>query len=323
MPNISDRTHGACPGVNSAVPHRSPFEGETVSSLGLGMDKMYPGSRESVFFGNVHFALDHGINLFDTAAIYGQGSNEDLLGRALADRRHQAFICTKFGHRPSQGGRPANVLADCELSLRNLRTDVIDLFLQHIPDADTPVEDTVGALMRLLDQGKIRHMGLSNATLETLRRAQAIYPQAAVQLEYSLWHRTPELEMLPFCRDRGIVFLAFWPLSAGFLAGRVRTPADLEKPEHRPLVVRGRLSPERLDRDLAALSVLEQIATSNGRTPAQVALAWMIGGAFRAVPVFGTQSPSHLAENIAAMAWSLPEGDRGLLNASFSNLDHR
>jgi aryl-alcohol dehydrogenase-like predicted oxidoreductase len=298
---------------------------ETISTIGLGCDKMFPGAREAEFSDNVAFALDCGVNFFDTAAIYGNGSNEEFLGRALAGRRHEAFICTKFGHliqpdgRPGLGGRPEYVRKSCEESLRRLGTDHIDLYCQHLYDPLTPIEDTTGALVRLVEQGKIRHIGLSNVPVEKVKRAHAIHPIAAVQAEYSLWMRNHEAGLLPACRNLGIAFVGYWPLALGFLAGRVRNADDLAKAEHRALMIRGGISEESLAGDLQKLQVINAIAASHEATPAQIALAWIIDGEFGVIPIPGTASRRHLAENISAAGIILHAAEKLLLNAAFGN----
>lgn len=294
----------------------------TLSIVGLGCDKMYPGAREAEFAANIAYALDSGVTVFDTAAIYGNGSNEEFLGRALRGRRHQAFICTKFGHlvqadgRPGGGGRPEHVAVSCEQSLRRLGTDVIDLFCQHLYDPITPVEDTVGALARLVEQGKIRHLGLSNVPPENVRRAHAVHPIAAVQSEYSLWLRQAEAELLPTCKELGITFLAYWPLAQGLLAGRIKTALDLEKDEHRALTIRGNVSGLSLASDLRRLAAVDAIAKQRGCTPAQIALAWILAGDYGVVPIPGTKDRAHLAENIAAANIRLTADEISALNAA-------
>lgn len=298
-------------------------DSEMLSAIGLGCDKMFPGAREQEFSDNIAFALDHGVNFFDTAAIYGNGSNEEFLGRALAKRRHEVFLCTKFGHvvqpdgRPGMGGRPEYVVKSCEESLRRLGMDRIDLFCQHLYDPLTPIEETIGAMVRLVEQGKIRHIGLSNVPVEIVKRAHATYPIFAIQAEYSLWMRHHEAELLPTCKELKIALIGYWPLALGFLAGRVKRVDDLAKAEHRALTIRGGITAQSLDHDLRKLLVINAIASNHQVTPAQIALAWIVGGEFGVIPIPGTASRQHLVENISARDIVLDSEERSLLNSTF------
>jgi aryl-alcohol dehydrogenase-like predicted oxidoreductase len=262
------------------------------------------------------------MSLLDTAAAYAAGENERLVGRALAGRRAEAVICTKFGWRLDDSGRPVGldsspdyVRQSCDASLRRLATDVIDLYIQHRVDPSTPIEDTIGALVRLQEQGKVRAIGLSEAAPATIARAHAVAPLAVVQTEYSLWSREAEQEILPLCQQLGIVFMAYSPLGRGFLAGAVRSQANLEEGDVR----RGnpRFQEANLQHNLATLDHLAPILTRLGCTPSQLALAWILAQPWDILPIFSTRHVSHLVENLRAANMQLTDREVESIGSAF------
>jgi aryl-alcohol dehydrogenase-like predicted oxidoreductase len=268
----------------------------------------------------IHRALEIGINLLDTADVYGNGHNEELVGRAIRGRRDEVVLATKFGISRGSGresgidGRPEYIRSACEASLRRLGVETIDLYQQHRVDPDTPIEETVGALAELVQQGKILHIGLSEAAPETIRRAHAVHPIAAVQTEYSLWTRDPaEAEILPVCRELGVGFDSNTPLGRGFLSGRFKSPDELDEGDfrrHGP-----RFTGENLDQNLKLAAKVEEIANDKGVTPAQLALAWVLAQGEDLVPIPGTKRRTYLEqteEELARIDAELPRaaGDR-------------
>jgi aryl-alcohol dehydrogenase-like predicted oxidoreductase len=296
--------------------------GLRVSAIGLGcmgMSEFYGSTDEVESVATIHHALDQGVNFLDTADVYGQGRNEELVGRALQGRRDQAVLATKFGNvRAPDGqwlgvnGRPEYVIECCNASLRRLGVSHIDLYYQHRVDPDTAIEETVGAMSRLAEQGKIRYIGLSEAKPETLRRAAAVHPVAALQSEYSLWTRDPEAEILRTGRDLGIGFVAYSPLGRGFLTGRIRSEADLEASDYRRRAPR--FQRENLDRNLDMLQRIEQIAAEKRCTPAQLALAWLLARGDDVVPIAGTKRRRYLDENLGAIKVLLSPSDLARLD---------
>lgn len=280
----------------------------TVSALGLGcmgMSHAYGGQDESEAIRTLHHAVDIGVTLFDTAEVYGPFENEKLLGKALKPHRDKVTIATKFGFKIEDGkstgvnSHPDHIRAVAEASLQRLGIDVIDLFYQHRVDPAVPIEEVIGTLKDLINEGKIRTIGMSEAGPETLRRAHAVHPIAALQSEYSLWVRDPENSVLPVCRELGIGFVPYSPLGRGMLAGSVRTQADLADDDFRKGLPR--FQPENLAANNAQIDLLEQIAADKQITPAQLALAWVLHQADFIVPIPGTRKISRLDENMRAL----------------------
>ncbi|HKK07455.1 MAG TPA: aldo/keto reductase, partial [Gemmatimonadota bacterium] len=270
-----------------------------------GMSEFYGTADEGDAVATIHRALDLGITLLDTADMYGPFTNEELVGRAIAGRRDRVVLATKFGNVRSEDGgflgidgRPEYVRQACEASLRRLGVDHIDLYYQHRADPEVPIEETVGAMARLVEEGKVRYLGLSEAAPPTLRRAHAEHPIAALQTEWSLWSRFAEGEILETVRELGIGFVAYSPLGRGFLTGRFERPEDLPEDDWR----RGhpRFRGENFRANLALVRRVEALAEEKGVTPAQLALAWVLARGRDVVPIPGTTSREHLAENVAA-----------------------
>ncbi len=299
--------------------------GPRIGRLGLGLmgiSAFYAGAREDDEGGvrTIHRALDLGVNFLDTAEIYGPYVNEELLGRALAGRRSEAIVATKFGtirhtdgDRPGLDGSAANVRLSVEGSLRRLGTDYIDLYYQHRMDPDTPIEETAAALAELVQEGKIRGYGLSEAGVETIRRAHAVHPVTAVQTEYSLWSRDPEAELLPVLRELGIGFVPYSPLGRGFLTGAIRSVDHLPDGDFRktnPRFVEGAL-----EQNLRIVEAVEEVAAEAEATPAQVALAWLLAQGDDIAPIPGTRHVPRLEENVGADALALTEGQLDRLGA--------
>ena len=281
--------------------------GLEISSLGLGcwgFSDAYGKAERAESIAVIHEALNAGVNFFDTADVYGAGGNEVLLGEALKGRRQHAIIATKFGFRGNEHGelevcgRPNYVKQACDASLRRLRVEHIDLYFQHRVDKDVPIEDTAGAMAELVQAGKVRHIGLSEASAETIARAHAVHPMTAVQSEYSLVTRGIEESVLPTCRRLGIGLVAFSPLGRGLLGSQVRRKDDLAPDDYRKNLPR--FDEQNLARNLALLEPLENIARTHDATPAQIALAWVLQQGGDIVPIAGTRTRKHLRENLAA-----------------------
>ena len=289
-----------------------------VSALGLGcmgMSEFYGNSDEPESIATIHRAIDRGVTLFDTADVYGMGRNEELLGRAVAKRRNEVIIATKFGilrdpSKPNQrgiSGRPEYVRESCEHSLRRLKIATIDLYYQHRVDTDVPIEETVGAMFRLIEEGKVRHLGLSEAAAPTIRRAHATYPITALQSEYSLWSRDPEDGILATCRDLGIGLVAYSPLGRGFLTGQIKKFEDLAADDYRR--TSPRFQGENFQKNLQLVQRIQQMAAEKSCTPAQLALAWVLAQGQDVVPIPGTTKRKNLDENLRALEISLTTAD--------------
>ncbi|HEV2245947.1 MAG TPA: aldo/keto reductase [Terriglobia bacterium] len=288
----------------------SPF---SLSALGLGcmgMSEFYGERDDQESIAVIHRALDLEVNFFDTADVYGKGKNEELVGKAIRGRRNQVVLATKFANiRDAAGnfagisGRPEYVKQACEASLRRLETDTIDLYYQHRVDVNVPIEDTVGAMSRLVEAGKVRCLGLSEAAPETLRRAHKVWPISALQTEYSLWSRDPEDELIPLCRELGITFVPYSPLGRGFLTGRFKSPEDLEPGDWRRN--NPRFQGENFQRNLDLVHRIEDMAAEKGCKPSQLALAWVLAQGEDLVPIPGSSRRAHLEENLAALEISL------------------
>ncbi len=299
-------------------------DGLTVSALGLGcmgMSEFYGDRPEAGSIETLHAAIDAGVTFLDTADMYGSGHNETLIGRAIKGRRDGLVIATKFGNvRGPNGefqginGRPDYVISACEASLKRLGVDVIDLYYQHRVDPNTPIEDTVGAMATLVSQGKVRHLGLSEAAPATIRRAHAVHPIAALQTEYSLWSREPEAEILPTLRELGIGFVPYSPLGRGFLTGQYKSVDDFAPDDFRRR--NPRFQDGNLEKNLDLVRQVGEIAEDKGCTPSQLALAWVLAQGEDVVPIPGTKRVRYLQENIGSLDVVLTPEDHRRIEAA-------
>jgi len=301
-------------------------QGLEVGATGLGcmgMSEFYGTADEGEAIATIQRALDLGVTLLDTADMYGPFTNEELVGRAIAGRRDQVVLATKFGIVRDAGdpsrrgieGNPEYVRKAIEGSLGRLGVDYVDLYYQHRVDPDTPIEETVGAMAELVREGKVRYLGLSEAAPDTIRRAHAVHPISALQTEYSLWTRDPEEEVLPTVHELGIGFVAYSPLGRGFLSGRIQSPDDLEEGDFRRR--NPRFQGENFERNLELVESVREIAEEKGITPAQLALAWVLAQGEDIVPIPGTKRRDRLEENVAALDVDLTAEDLDRIESAF------
>jgi len=292
-------------------------DGLEVSAEGLGcmgMSEFYGATDEQEAIATIHRALELGVSFLDTADMYGPFTNERLVGRAIAERREEVVLATKFGNerredgsRVGINGKPEYVRSACEASLERLGLEHIDLYYQHRVDQSVPIEETVGAMAELVAESKVRHLGLSEASPETLRRAHAVHPISALQTEYSLWTRDPEDRLLPTVRELGIGFVAYSPLGRGFLSGRYKRPQDLAEDDFRRS--HPRFQGENFKRNLDLVARVEELASERNVTSGQLALAWVLHQGSDVVPIPGTKRRAYLEENVAATGVRLSEQD--------------
>jgi len=292
-------------------------DGPEVSAIGLGcmgMSEFYGSGTEEESIATIHHALDRGVYFLDTADMYGVGKNEELVGRAIRGRRDEVFLATKFGNVRGPGGEflgvkvdPEYVRSACERSLKRLGIDSIDLYYQHRVDPNVPIEDTVGAMARLKEEGKVRYLGLSEAAPQTIRKAHATHPITAVQTELSLWSRDAESDVVPTVRELGIGYVAYSPLGRGFLTGQIKSPNDFPDDDFRRF--HPRFTGENFDKNIQLVHEVEKMAEEKGCTTAQLALAWVLARGEDIVPIPGTKHVRYLEENIGALDVKLTDED--------------
>ncbi len=299
-------------------------QGLEVSALGLGcmgMSYAYGGSDEAEAIKVIHHAIDIGVNFLDTAELYGPFTNEELVGRAIAGKRDKVVIATKFGFQINIGdeglpggtnSQPEHVIEVCDASLKRLGIDCIDLFYQHRVDKNVPIEDTVGAMSRLVEAGKIRYLGLSEASPATLRRANAVHPISALQSEYSIWEREVEQEVLPTCRDLGIGFVPFSPLGRGFLTGQAKRAEEMTNDARSGVP---RFQGDNFDKNMQIVNAVTEMANEKNIKPGQMALAWLLHMGDDIVPIPGTRRIKYLDENVASAGISLTQEDMARIDA--------
>ena len=289
--------------------------GFEVSAIGLGcmsMSGIYGEADDDESISVIQHAIGKGVTFIDTADMYGNGHNEEVVGKALKGRREQVILATKFGNTPDGvNGRPEYVQQACEASLRRLGLEVIDLYYQHRVDPKVPIEETVGAMSRLIEQGKVRALGLSEAAPATIRKAHAIHPIAAVQTEYSLLFREPAEETLPVTRELGMAFVPYAPLGRSLLTGSIRTAADLPGGDRR--LAHPRFQGQHLEANLALVAKLREMAAEKKVQPAQLALAWVLARGEDIIPIPGTKRAARVDENMAAATIQLSEGDMAMI----------